>query len=77
MPANAGLSECPIPIPPRPAGSAEMRLTVAMYSGRWTRSRSSSEAGSGASPGTAPTWRRRSMPGPNRRGVSGWPGPKS
>ncbi len=34
-------------------------------------------AGSGASPGTAPTARSRSMPGPKRRGVSGWPGPKS
>ena len=28
-------------------------------------------AGSGASPGSAPTARSRSMPGPNRRGVSG------
>ena len=33
--------------------------------------------GSGARPGSAPTARRRSIPGPNRFGVSGWPGPKS
>ena len=43
----------------------------------WHSCSSSSVAGSGASPGSAPTARSRSMPGPNRRGVSGWPGPKS
>ena len=45
--------------------------------GVWHHSSSSSVAGSGARPGSAPTERRRSIPGPNRRGVSGWPGPKS
>ncbi len=77
MPGNAGLSARPMPIAPRSAGSAENRRTASTYSGRWTRSSSSSVAGSGARDGSAPTDRRRSMPGPNRLGVSGWPGPKS
>ena len=31
----------------------------------------------GASPGSAPTNRNRSIPGPKRRGVRGWLEPKS
>ena len=43
----------------------------------WHHASSASSAGSGARPGSAPTERNRSIPGPNRRGVSGWSGPKS
>ncbi len=77
MPVNAGLSDRPMPIAPAPVGSTENRRTASTYAGRWIRSSSSSVAGSGASPGSAPTARSRSIPGPNRFGVSGWCGPKS
>jgi hypothetical protein len=43
----------------------------------WHHSSSPSVAGSGASPGSAPSSRSRSIPGPNRLGVSGCDGPKS
>ena len=48
-----------------------------MNPAEWQARSSSSTTGSGASPGVAPTARSRSIPGPNRRGVKGWPGPKS
>ena len=60
-----------------PNGAAENRFTVSMYASSWHHASSSSGAGSGASPGSAPTAPSRSSPGPNRRGVSGWLGPKS
>ena len=77
-PKGAGLSpQRPIPASGGPSGSIDRRRTVAMYAASWHSSRSSSVAGSGAMPGSAPTDRRRSIPGPKRSGVSGWPGPKS
>ena len=42
----------------------------------WHHRSSSSGAGSGASPGSAPTARSRSIPGPNRLGVSGMTRPE-
>src|SRR6266566_1164482 len=66
MPAAGGAS-----------GSTENRLTVAMYPPAWHNASSSSVAGSGASPGSAPDACRRSIPGPNRSGVRGCSGPKS
>ncbi len=77
IPGNAGLSEIPMPIAGGRPGSAENRRTMSMYARRWTASSAESAAGSGSSAGSAPTARRRSIPGPNRFGVSGCPGPKS
>ena len=73
-PANAGLSDRPDAHRARPARAPP----TAAGRSRGTRaggSASSSVVRSpapGASPGSAPTARSRSIPGPNRRGVSGW-----
>ncbi len=77
MPANAGVSPGPIPALPGAPGSFENALTVAMYASSWIQPSSSSVAGSGARPGTAPSASSSEIPGPNRRGVSGCAGPKS
>ena len=72
IPANGGQSPAsPMPSSGNPNGSYENRLTVSRYRREWHHSSSASGAGSGARPGSAPTSRSRSIPGPNRRGVRG------
>ena len=79
IPWNGGSSPGPMPVPGAPPGAtSENRLTTSMYAGSWQREqlvvgrrlRGETRRRPRAS-------RSRSMPGPNRRGVSGCAGPKS
>ena len=73
IPANAGSSPLPMPAAGGREGSSERRAHGLDVLAEVDDRSSGSVAGSGARPGSAPTARNRSTPGPNRRGVSGWP----